>query len=233
MEPAPDPAPEAARWPARARLLDLVAALVPPALTEDCVRVGVDGVDGAGKTRFADELAAVLRRLGRPVVRVGVDDFHQVRALRYRRGRQSPSGFWLDSFDYRRLWAEVLTPLGPGGDRRYRPAGHDLVTDQVLAPPPAVAPAGAVLLLDGIFLHRDELAGAWDLSIFLDVGFDETARRMARRDGSEPDPEHPSLARYLLAQRRYLAACRPGQRADVVIDNTALDAPVLVRVAAR
>jgi len=56
------------------------------------------------------------------------------------------------------------------------------------------------------------------------VGFDETARR----DGSEPDPEHPSLARYVLAQRRCLASCRPGQRADVVIDNTALAAPVLV-----
>jgi len=218
-------------WPDRARLLDQVAGLVPPAVSEDCVRVGIDGVDGAGKTRFADELAAALRRRGRPVVRVGVDDFHQVRAVRYRRGRRSPSGFWLDSFDYPRLWAEVLTPLGPGGSRRYRPAGHDLATDRVLAPPPVTAPAGAVLVLDGIFLHRDELAGAWELSVFLDVGFAETARRMAHRDGTEPDPEHPSMARYVLAQRHYLDRCRPRQRADLLIDNTVLAAPVLLRTA--
>jgi hypothetical protein len=32
----------------------------------------------------------------------------------------------------------------------------------------------------------------------------------------------------VLAQRRYLATCRPRQRADVVIDNTVLAAPVLV-----
>ena len=161
---------------------------MPLTFGQACVRVGVDGVDGAGKTCFADELAEALRRRGRPVVRVGIDDFHQVRAVRYRRGRRSPSGFWLDSFDYPRLWAQVLTPLGPGGDRRYRPAGHDLATDRVLAPPPVKAPAGAVLVLDGIFLHRDELAGAWELSVFLDVGFAETARRMADRDGSRSRP---------------------------------------------
>jgi uridine kinase len=221
-----------ASWPARQRLIELVAGLVPHAAA-DCVRVGVDGVDGAGKTCFADELATVLHRRGRPVVRVRVDDFHHVRAVRYRRGRTSATGFWLDSYDYPRLWAEVLTPLGPGGSRAYRPAGHDLATDQVLDPPLVQAPARAVLVLDGIFLHRDELAGAWDLSVFLEVGFDEAARRMASRDGSEPDPEHPSLARYLHAQRHYLASCRPSQRADVVIDNTVLGNPVLVSLVPR
>lgn len=220
-------------WPPRARLLDLVAALVPPAGSADCVRVGVDGVDGAGKTCFADELAAALRRRGRPVVRVGLDDFHCVRALRYRRGRQSPSGFWHDSFDYRRLAAEVLTPLGPGGSRWYRPAGHDLATDRILTAPAVRAPAGAVLVLDGIFLHRDELAGAWDLSIFLDVGFEVTAARMALRDGTPEDPEHPDLVRYVQAQRRYLAGCRPDRRADLVIDNSVLDVPVLLALAPR
>jgi uridine kinase len=212
----------------RPALVELIAALVPQPAGPDCVRVGIDGVDGAGKTCFADELAAALHRRGRPVVRVQADDFHQVKALRYRRGRSSPTGFWLDSYDYRRLWADVLTPLGPAGSRRYRPAAHDLKTDAVLWPPPVTAAPGAVLVLDGLFLHRDELAGAWELSVFLDVGFDETARRMAARDGSPADPEHPSLARYVLAQRHYLASCRPWQRADVVVDNSSLAAPVLL-----
>lgn len=217
----------------RGQLVELVAGLVPPPRGADCVRVGIDGVDGAGKTCFADELAHALRAAGRPVVRVSIDDFHSVLAIRYRRGRGSPSGFWLDSFDYPRVWSEVLDPLGPGGNRRYRPAGHDLATDQVLQQPLLTAPAGAVLVLDGVFLHRPELAGAWQLSVFLDVGFDETARRMADRDGSEPDPEHPSLARYVLAQRRYLARRQPRQRADVVVDNTVLAAPVLVSLIPR
>jgi uridine kinase len=113
------------------------------------------------------------------------------------------------------------------------PAGRDLDTDQVLTPPLVTAAPGSVLVLDGIFLHRDELAGAWDLSIFLEVGFEVTAARMASRDGSDADPGHPGMARYVLAQRRYLASCRPRQRADVVIDNTVLAAPVLARVTPR
>lgn len=39
--------------------------------------VGVDGVDGVGKTTFADRLAAVLESRGRGVVRVCLDDFLQ------------------------------------------------------------------------------------------------------------------------------------------------------------
>ena len=116
----------------RPQLLRLVAGLVPGANGEDCVRVGIDGVDGSGKTVFAGELADALAIIGRPVVRISVDDFHNVSAVRYRRGRSSPEGCWLDSFNYERLRADVLEPLGPGG-RRYRSSAHDLYTDLVLS----------------------------------------------------------------------------------------------------
>lgn len=206
-----------------------MAELVPGAVGDDCVRVGIDGVDGSGKTTFADELATVLRDRGRPVVRVSVDDFHHVRALRYRRGRSSPEGFWLDSFDYGRLRADVLVPLGPGGSRRYRRVAHDLVSDQLLDSPVEIAPAGAVLVVDGLFLQRDELADAWELSVFLDVPFEVTAARMARRDGTSPDPQHPDFQRYAGAQRLYFAACDPHGRADVLIDNTEIANPRMLR----
>jgi uridine kinase len=86
-----------------------------------------------------------------------------------------------------------------------------------------------VLILDGLFLHRDELVDAWDFSIFLDVPFEVSAARMAARDGSDPDPSAPSLQRYVRAQRHYLATCRPDQNATVIIDNTDLDRPLLLR----
>jgi uridine kinase len=207
-----------------------VADLVPTTNSEDCVRVGVDGVDGSGKTVFANELADALQIMGRRVVRISVDDFHNVSTVRYRRGRSSPAGFWLDSFNYERLRADVLEPLGPGGSRRYRPAAHDLARDLVLNPAYKVAAAGSVLVVDGLFLHREELVGAWDLSIFLDVPFEVTAKRMAARDGTIPDPQHASLRRYVEAQQLYFQACSPHQRAGVVIDNAVLDAPRLVRV---
>jgi hypothetical protein len=59
----------------RQRLLHRVAGMIPAATGDDCVRVAVDGVDAAGKTIFADELAESLRALDRPVLRISADDF--------------------------------------------------------------------------------------------------------------------------------------------------------------
>jgi len=213
----------------RPDLLRRVADLVPTSAGVDCVRVGIDGVDGSGKTVFADELAVALQLIGRSVVRISVDDFHNVRASRYRRGRSSPEGSWLDSFNYERLRADVLEPLGPGGSRRYRSKAHDLASDLVISPEQEVAPRGSVLVVDGLFLHRDELANLWDFSVLLDVPFAVTARRMAMRDGTIPDPQHASMRRYVKAQQHYFGQCTPHHRASVVIDNTEFDAPRQLR----
>ena len=86
------------------------------------------------------------------------------------------------------------------------------------------------MVVDGLFLHREELAGAFELTICVDMPFRETAARMAARDGSPADPGHPELRRYVEAQRRYLRECRPRERADVLVDNADLTAPRVARV---
>lgn len=214
--------------PARREVLDQVAAQVPYRNDDACVFVGVDGPDGSGKTIFADQLAAALRETGRPVLRISLDDFHNTRERRYRRGRESPVGFWFDSYDYGRFIADVLNPLGPSGNGRYRAAAHDLVTDEVLDPPWQQAPSECVVIVDGLFLHRDELVDRWDYSIFLDVPFETTARRMAVRDNTNPDPSDPSMRRYVEGQLLYFGRCAPKDRASVVVDNSDFDAPLPV-----
>ncbi|SMC55886.1 uridine kinase [Lentzea albidocapillata] len=181
--------------------------------------VAVDGVDGAGKTTFCDELAVVLRARGREVVRASVDDFHHPQAVRWQRGRTSPEGFFLDSYDYARFVDHLLTPFAAG--KPFRRASHDLETDAYVDPPAEIAAPDALLLVDGIFLHRDELVRHWDFSVFLDVAFEVSAARMAVRDGSPPDPDDPRNRRYVEGQRLYLAACEPAARAGLVIDHDA------------
>jgi uridine kinase len=193
------------------------------------VRVGVDGVDGAGKTTLGDELAAVVRDLGRPVIRASVDAFHNPRAIRYRRGRSSPDGFFLDSYDYGLLRRVLLDPLSPGGSGRYWAAVFDYVEDQPTLAPERVAAPNAVLIFDGIFLHRSELSGYWDYSIFIQVSFDTSIPRCAQaRPELSPDPRAESNRRYVDGQRIYLRAYEPEKLATTVIDNEDLDAPSVV-----
>lgn len=210
---------------ARTQLIDAVAAHVPPARGQDCVRVAVDGVDGAGKTWFANDLADTLRLEGRPVVRVSTDDWHHQRSRRYAHGRTSPLGFWLDSYDHHRIRHEVLEPLGPGGTRWFRRRGHDLRTDATLHDPLEAAPAGAVVVVDGLFLQRAGLQDCFELVIWLQVPFEITAQRMAHRDGTPPDPSHPAMRRYVEGQQIYLEQRAPQTTAHLLIDNSDPAAP--------
>jgi uridine kinase len=210
----------------RTSVLTTVADAID-ALPADGRRVAVDGVDGAGKTHFADELAAVLRDRGTAVVRASVDGFHQPRAVRYRRGRGSPEGCYHDTFDYPALRRLLLDPLGPGGSRTYVPAIYDWQTESPLDVPPVTAAPDAILILDGIFTHRDELRDYWDYSVWLDVPFDVSVPRGAARGYGDPDPAAASNHRYVEGQRLYMAECAPWSRASVVIDNTDLARPII------
>lgn len=189
--------------------------------------VAIDGVDGSGKTRFSTTLASHIAE-HRPAVLVHMDDFLNPRALRYARGRASALGFWLDSYDYGAFTESVLRPLDTTGDGWYRSMSHDEKSDSRVNPQPLQAPDNAVILVEGLFLHRDELVGSWDVSVFLDVSFAVTAARMAARNGSQPDPEHPSMQRYVEGQRLYFDATRPWAQATYVVDNSMVDAPRLI-----
>jgi uridine kinase len=212
----------------RQNILRTLADVILQLPNVQVVRVGIDGVDGAGKSRFGDELAQVLSAAGRRVIRASVDGFHNPRALRYRLGRQSPEGYFRDSYDDAQLKAVLLDPLSPGGSGRYRTAAFDHRTDQLVSVPEAQAAPGDILMFDGIFLHRPELRGYWDYSVFLEVDFHVSIARCAQRDGSSPDPQAPDNRRYVEGQQLYLQTCEPWQYATVVINNEALESPVLV-----
>lgn len=221
--------------PARSVVLRTVAARIPAA-AGGVVRVGIDGVDGAGKTTFADELAEVVAAPGRRVIRATVDAFHNPRSVRYRRGRDSPDGFFRDSYDYETLKRVLLDPLSPGGDRRYRTAAFDWRTDAPVHAGVQIAEAGSVLLVDGIFLHRPEIRDYWDYSVFLESWERVHRARVAGavREGggvlavlSWWSHEH----RYGDGQRLYLEECRPRERASLVIDNNDFEAPFVLEEA--
>lgn len=210
------------------QLAERIAALRP----EHPARVAVDGVDAAGKTTLADELAEAVRMLGRPVIRASIDGFHRSRADRHRRGPESPEGYYEDSFDYAALRAALLEPLGPGGSRRYRRAVFDFRADALVRGDEEEAPADAVLLFDGVFLLRPELIAMWEYRIFVHAPFEVTLKRALRRDvtlfGSEDVVRERYLRRYMPGQRLYLAAARPRERADAILENADPEQPELL-----
>lgn len=191
------------------------------------VMIAVDGEDGAGKTRFADNLAAVFREDGSAVFRASMDDFHRPRAERYARGRTSPEGFYRDSYDEATFRRVLIDPFRSGAtpDAGFQLAAFDLVRDEPRPAEWVTAPRDAVLIVDGMFLHRPELRGIWHWSIWLDAPLDVRYARMAERDGTDPDPAAESNRRYREGQELYLKDARPRSAASVIVDNTDPAAP--------
>ena len=194
--------------------------------------VGIDGVDGAGKTTFGNELAELLRESGIEVIRISMDHYLNPQSKRYAQGRSSAKGFFEDSYDYQRFTDEVLEPLGNGGSGRYRTAAYDVHSESEVHSPWRVAPDLAVVIIDGMFIHRDELCSSrkkkiWDISVWLEVPFEESYRRLSQRDARlSADPEDPRNSRYYQGQLLYLQACDPANRADIVVENAAPHEPV-------
>ena len=212
----------------RSQLLNGLATEILALPSVSSARVGIDGVDGAGKTVFGDELAEVLNASGRPLIRASVDGFHNPKSARYRLGKGSPEGFFRDSYNYPALKAALLDPLSPGSTGRYRTAVFDHHTDEFVEVPEEQARPGSILILDGIFLHRPELRDYWDFSIFLEVDFSVSIPRGAQRGEGSPDPHTPENRRYVEGQRLYFRECRPKQHATVVVNNERLERPFIV-----
>jgi uridine kinase len=192
-------------------------------------RVAIDGVDGVGKTTLAEELVEPLRRKSRQVIRASVDGFHRPRAVRYQRGVDSAEGYFLDSFDYPVLRSELLDPLGPRGSRRFRSAAFDHRADQPVDVPEHMAAPDAILLFDGVFLQRPELAGSWDVRVWVDAPFHVTVPRAVNRDAAGSDRvaviQTKYDCRYVPGQLQYFDRCRPRDSADIIFDNTDVENP--------
>lgn len=195
------------------------------------IRVAIDGVDAAGKTTLADELVAPLTRVGRAVIRASIDGFHNPAAVRYQRGRSSPEGYFLDSFNHQALIDELLFPLGPGGGRRHRCEVFDFRLDLPVTASTEEASPDAVLLFDGVFLLRPELRPYWDFSIFVRADFDVTMARAEKRDrelfGSAEQARQRYSERYVPGQRLYLGEVQPERHASVIVDNNDPAQPVV------
>lgn len=169
---------------------------------------------------LADELAAALSAQAQNVIRASVDGFHQPRALRYLQGKDSPLGFFEDSYDYPRLRANLLDPLSPGGNGRYRTAVFDHSQDQALDLPWLQAFRALFCSWMGFFCtdRIRQLLGIFAVFGSAVCGFGGTSGPL--RDGSDPNPEAPSQRRYVQGQQIYLQRCEPWRWARVVLDNS-------------
>lgn len=215
----------------RSTVIDNLADSIARVHRDHPVRVGIDGFAAAGKTTLADELVGPLEQRGRVVLRISIDGFHNPSKIRHRKGRHCPVGYYQDSFNHEAIVTHVLAPLGPDGNRKFKPSNYDYRTGTSVEVDCENAPIDAVLLFDGIFLQRPELKDHWDFTVFVHTDFSIMIDRACMRDLEKfqsVDRVRESFERrFIPGSRLYLEQTRPHEQAHVVIDNNNVHHPVL------
>lgn len=195
------------------------------------LRVAVDGRTASGKTTLAAELAEALAVHG-PVITAALDDFHRPRAERWAQGRDSAKGYYEDARDWAAVRANLLDPLGPGGDRLYRTASFDLDADEPLHRTAQLAGEDAILVMEGSFLQHPAIVGGWDVVVLVDMPRGRSIALGAARDADRLGGADAARDLY---ERRYSPAwdqfyvpeAEPRDGADILFDNSDFDAPTV------
>lgn len=172
--------------------------------------VGLDGGSGAGKSTLA---AALVAELG--ATSIDGDDFFANDRPDAAWDVLSPAERAAACIDWRRLRAEALAPLLAGRAATWQPCDFARPGAGLAARTVTRRPA-AVIVLDGIYSCRPELADLIDLSVLVEA---PAALRRRRHDVREGGAEAAWHARWDPAEAYYFAHVRPATWFDLVVDT--------------
>lgn len=193
--------------------------------------VGVTGIDASGKSTMTTLLAEELISSGLSVEIVRVDDFHQSRADRHPAEIPEPEQYFEHGFDFERLRNEILKPIRDDGTLDAALICLDLIEDTWTVERKYSVSSDTIVLLEGVFLFRPDIAHFLDLIVFLNVDETTVLDRARRRDVSVHGVEimNKYESKYLPAQRAYLEEYPSERNADVIIDNNDWENPIVIK----
>ncbi len=171
---------------------EALAEVVRAAQAPGTVWIGVDGFGGAGKTTFAERIAAAVPR----ATVVHVDDFARP---------------WIAEWDYDRFRTDVVAPIVAGRTARYQ--RYDWPTE-TLAEWHDLEP-GRVIVSEGVSSTRPETGVPWALTIWVEAPREVRLQRALDRDG--PDLMARWLDDWLPSEQAWAQRARPLEWIDLVI----------------
>jgi molybdenum cofactor guanylyltransferase len=201
--------------PAVSAILELIAER--QARVDRPIVIAIDGPSCAGKSILA---TAVALRSAASVLEG--DDFYRTTLPRLtlpEREAMSDAAVVDAVIDWERLRDEALLPLRTGRPATFQPYDWD-ADDGRLAPPKTI-PAADVVILDGVYAARPELADLVDVAVYLAVDPQTRARRYVERHND------PDWARFWeRGEAHYFSAVRPPAGFDVQLsdDDVSYDA---------
>src|SRR5467141_1571724 len=178
--------------------------------------VAIDGRSGSGKSTLAE---AVAQAIG--AVIVPCDDFFAASVSNAEWDRRAPEQRAADAIDWRRLKREAIEPLRTGRAARWYAfdflAGPRGDGTYPLQTTPTERVPKRIVVLDGAYSARPELADVLDLSVLVEAALTTRETRLAAREAA--DVLQQWHARWDVAEEHYFRHVRPPSAFDIVLQT--------------
>jgi len=186
------------------------------AKSEATIIVALDGPSGAGKSSIASALAPVL-----PAAILPTDDFFAAQITGAEWDARTPRERARDAIDWVRLRGLALEPLRAGRPAVWSPfdfaGGERLDGSYAISARTERCDPAPVILVDGAYSSRPELADLIDLSVLIDASEAVRSVRLAARESA--DFLRAWHDRWDGAEAYYFRYVRPPSSFDVVVDT--------------
>lgn len=178
--------------------------------------VALDGGSGSGKSTLADCIAHELN-----IAIIPCDDFYAAHIPDAEWVKRSPAELVRDAIDWQRLRDEALNPLLAGQIARWRTFDFEAGTlddgTYGMKPDLTERQPAPIIILDGIYSARPELADFVDLSVLVDVPIEQRHARLDLRE--DADFLNTWHERWDGAEVHYFTEVKPHDTFDLIVNN--------------
>jgi uridine kinase len=184
------------------------------------VLVAVTGIDGSGKGYIAARLAEAFRATGVRTAEIGVDGWLNLPERRFSQ-IQPAQHFYENAIRFEEMFSRLVFPLR---DRRSALVEMDF-TEEIATEYRRHAYEFSdidVIVLEGIFLLKRGFQHYYDLSVWIDCGFETALERAISRAQEGLTPEHTARAYreiYFPAQEIHSRVDEPRSAATMTLNN--------------
>ncbi len=182
--------------------------------------VALSGIDASGKTTLARELEDALASRGFRVALIGADSWHHRASVRFSESDPAAHFYW-NAFRFEELFRRLIEPLRRDGSVTLT-ANLVKIASDASYPHTYLFRKVDIILLEGIFLLRQDLRDRYDLSFWIDCSFETALERALSRnqEGQSKDRLLSDYRRiYFPAQKIHLATDWPRFFADAILSN--------------
>jgi uridine kinase len=209
------------------RIIEYIVQTRQRVASSRSILIAITGIDGSGKGYVSAKLANVLGAMDLGVANINIDGWLNLPHLRFNKANPAEH-FYLNAIRFTDMFAKLIFPLR---NRRSFRIEMDFAAETATGYRKQLCAFDNidVILLDGIYLLKEDFQNYYDLSFWIDCSF-ETAleRAIARAQEGLPPEEtvHAYRSIYFPAQEIHFARDNPRRAATAIINNDLRLGPV-------